>query len=1389
MVARCAKCGLEYAFGTCSRQRRRTLPAMVTRNSTTPSSSAHRSGAEHDSGQGVPSAAALFEVSDDDIERLGEDDKDFRELVARLCQATLAGKGLPTSAVTWGGNQNEPDGGIDVRVVLDGERAPESSGWLPRCIVGIQVKATKMEPHKIRKEMRRGEEEELLPAIKALIDAKGAYIIAARDSVADAHLQKRLEAMEEAVKNAVGHEDLHLDYYDRRCLADWANEFPSVVAWVQSRLPGGGLHGWRPYGRWAGEQEGEAYLADDTKRFFVVGGRGEALTVQEGLKLVRTTLRGGKEPEGQGKKSASVRLVGLSGVGKTRFVQALFEDVCRKGKSGAAASDEAAQGRDDAEGAPLPETWAIYTDTAWGQNPSPLEMLDVLLQRNVRAVLIVDNCGAGLHKTLTTRLEASSGTPCRVSLLTIEYDIREDLPHETEAFRLESASDDLIENILTKRFTTLSWVNVQTIARFSGGNARVAIALAGTVEKKDSLAGLRDVELFDRLFWQRNQVDEKLRNAAQACALVYSFNGEDVEGHLARLAVLADMSVDSLYRHVAELQRRGLVQQRGDWRAVLPHAIANMLAERALESIPYARIEQQFTPDKDEHLLRSFSRRLGYLHGVQQAVKIVRGWLSPDGGLDDVAAYLLGGWYDKMPVQMAALVHVAPVDPEGTLEAIERGLIGPMASRVFVADACSEDSRKALIHLLRKLAYDAKFFDRCMDVLARFAQTELAPRADGRRVEQIACKLMESLFWMRLSGTLAPTEQRVAWLRTALQSADDSLRRVAVDCLSASLDCSRHGPRFWYSFEFGARQRDFGWTPKDKEEEKDWFERFISLAKEIGSSDSPSAAGVRQVLSSRFRSLWRWRSPSLEDALEQAARALRDKGWAKGWIVIRNTLARDEGLPEKSRERLQRLVDDLQPVRLVDRVTTFVLHYWQAGSFSFEEYKDQERAMSESVRRLGVEAARAEGEWQPIAELVTKVQSEGTEGRQRDFGLELAEGASDLRALWVVLVNAFESHSEGERNVEVLCGFLSGVFKRDQRLFNEILDAAMERPILRNWIPLLQASVPIDGKGYERLIRLLDDESKIPEGSFSCLPSYGSTQELADGQIARLIEKLHAREHGADVAFELLFGHCEGCDGAPGPLLRQAAYRVLESLTAERWFGREFYDMVPGMYQHMLERLAKVFLSGQEQETLASVHRIIGRIRDWADHRGCRPDDFDAAIAIMTLIQLHPSAALDMLVGDGVDETAKGWRQALESDGEWSIFQKLSPDDLLAWCRAGTGARWVHVAPLVQAWEGEGKDLRWSAHARALIESAPEPFRTEVADSFAYCIASPDNPRVGGALADDIAQRLPLFEELKTLLGPAHIEHVEQLRKQAEALIEKKRKAERQREKMNAGFE
>ena len=131
----------------------------------------------------------MFEITTDDIARL--DDEKLRAVVARLCEAEFRQRGLSPSCVTWGGNQNAADGGIDVRVALP----PDSmiDGFVPRSATGFQVKQQDMPRAEILDEMHPNGV--IRPSIQSLADQSGAYIIvSSQGSTADTALTNRRDA-------------------------------------------------------------------------------------------------------------------------------------------------------------------------------------------------------------------------------------------------------------------------------------------------------------------------------------------------------------------------------------------------------------------------------------------------------------------------------------------------------------------------------------------------------------------------------------------------------------------------------------------------------------------------------------------------------------------------------------------------------------------------------------------------------------------------------------------------------------------------------------------------------------------------------------------------------------------------------------------------------------------------------------------------------------------------------------------------------------------------------------------------------------------------------------------------------------------------------------------
>ena len=560
--------------------------------------------------------------------------------------------------------------------------------------------------------------------------------------------------------------------------------------------------------------------------------------------------------------------------------------------------------------------------------------------------------------------------------------------------------------------------------------------------EEESLSGFSNTQLFERLFYQRDEPDTALLQAAEVLALVYSFSTSANEGGVDELDTLAGLLGQHrrvLYRAAQTLVNRQLAQKRGNWRAILPHVVSNWLARRALENIPVDDILNTFQGLPSPRLLKSFGKRLGYLHDHEAAQDIVKSWLSPGGLLR--ALHLL----NEDNIQL--LLNVAPAVPEDVLRALEA------QGKTFFSRGNPHFS--TFVYLLSKIAYEAELFERCVNLLAKFALTE----KEGENRDSIQERLFD-LFSLYLSGTEANPDAREDFARRFLMSDNPNEQRLGLGMLRAALQ-SYH----WFAvgnFEFGARPRSYGYHPGTSQEQDQWFIRFIALAQERATGDVRLSPQVRSLLAGEFQGLWRY--PGLRTTLTDLATALNEqRPWLEGWHAIQeikhcNDLNADGETAPDSAELLDKLDGMLKPKRLSDEIRAYVL---SAGYELFVEESSRKRIAHD----LGTVVT---SEPQVLDELLQDFFT-AEFGCLIEFGTGMASACSDLQALWGRLVEGLERVDDQARHCGVLEGVLKVIHQHDEPLAQKILDEAVQNRSLRKFIVDLQVSVPLDHIGIGRL--------------------------------------------------------------------------------------------------------------------------------------------------------------------------------------------------------------------------------------------------------------------------------------------------------------------------------
>lgn len=1224
----------------------------------------------------------IFDIEEDDLLKL--DATQLEKLILRLAEAELASKGYSPADVYRSGSMTASDGGIDIHVQVPVEQL--DIGFLRRPDTVFQAKKSKMQPSKITKEMQP--DGKLSSAIVKQASRKGSYIIVSLgDDCSPPEREKRLNAMKKAVSDDPNKSDLHLDFYDRSKLQQWLRQHPSVMLWVKEQL-GEGYSGWRAYGKWSNPPKGvdDRLILASGIIITLPSGKREKRSLKDAIEPMRDLIKNTKKV---------IRIIGLSGVGKTRIVQALFDETIGSNA--------------------LDRTMAVYADVGDEIKPSATEMLDKLIAKKQQAIMILDNCSSELHSSLARKASASGDM---VKLITIEYDIREDEPQTTDVIRIEAVGPEVAKQLLLRRFPKIGHNNACRIAEFANGNARVSLAIAERVEEGESLAQLSDDQLFNRLFVQRHDPDANLRKQAEILSLVYSFSIDDSDENQNELEILGSLlsySYDDLYRTVNTLFERGIVQKRGNWRAILPQVIANKLAIMALNSIPVKKLRATFEAPNRQRLLMSFAHRLGLLHEHfvaknkdSVAKKLVEPWLQPGGLLEQLCES------GDIPVQI--LSYIAPVAPELLLNWIEKWFTEHNSKDP--EPHCNPDWG-TLCDLLQAIAYEPDTFERCTKLLIQMADNEVKSRDYNS-----ACDTLTRFFQASLSGTHASLEQRIALMKECINSGIEKRRSLGFEMLSTALQSS--GWIAW-NYEFGAQSRDYGFEPDpDKLNEFnelteliEWYSAFIDVAVSLGNSgESCFEQRARSILAENFRGLWH--QETLRDKLIKAAQKLNKYcHWGEGWIVIclmiRDYTSKDKNNLGLAPDNLVALKDELYPRELIPKIMTYVLD---------GDQNNEDRAF-----QLGQEFALSQHKFDELADKLFS-NNNCYNNNIIAFGKGLAKCANDIQISWQQLVEQLEQCPETDKNFtnknfSVFKGFIEEVNAKDVILAQQLLDQCADHPILKQVLVGLHPWSSFTEKDLDRCIKLLD-EPDINLFMYSPILWPDHSGHLPEERLLDLASQLLKKPEGEiAVLYALGTKHWR-----LSPEFRLIGLKAAIQKIQKRNDDRDsLHDEVK--MEYVID--AALRFKGNESEKLNWLDAIFS----FVDHHG-NIGKFKKSIEITAAFM--PEAFLNRFIEGFVENSINKRCDRLEG-----MLSKIDIDVIIEWCKAKNNPQaWKIAAAGIELWSENSEQIQHSS--LKLLEASPYP--KVVLTSFAKRISIGHTYRTGSRV-DIMQPRVNAIEKLK----------------------------------------
>ena len=811
-----------------------------------------------------------------DLKRLK--DEEFETLILRLTESEVVDHGGIITDVSGSGHINAPDEGIDVWVQVPNKKF--QSEFIPTPITRIQVKNSEFEIFKIEDEMCP--DETLRNSIKELSTNQGTYILVSASNLGKIQRSKRLRKMQEIIGKFGLGDTINLKFYDLSIIHQWLRQHPVAMNWVKPII-GMDTNGWQNYGNWSSPCP-DGPLIEDLGTIIEIPSRPRTkFSLINGINEVREIIRN---------SDRTFRVIGISGVGKTRIVQALFEESVGNN--------------------PLDRNKVLYFNV--GDNPisSIQPMVERLLVNEKSPIIVLDNCSISTHNEFANQLSAKKS---KIKLITVEYDIRENLINQTDVIHISTKEPDIATNLVKRHYNKISFDDAIRIGKFAEGNLKLSLAVAEQLkDETGSLARFSNTELFERLFQPHQSEIKDLHMRARALALVYSFSTklkDELKSELYVLGSLFDFTGKELFQASQCLFERKLVQERDFWRAILPTTIANKLAIEALNYTTESEILKTFSKSGNARLLLSFSYRLSLLHDNEKAQKIVQNWLKPSGILHNIK--------NLSPNKFKVFENVALVNPKLALENLRNHLYN---LKPLNLKAESHAFTTTTFNLLERLSILPECFFQCIQMLLKIAFEDKSPN-----MSKEALSILHEVFMPKYSENSEKIILKKKIINTLLTNNDERKQILGLELLRMTL--LQPSSFKYHTLALGARPQKLGEINAENSLEYG-YSNFIQIATSVcNSSKKERSEKCRQFLAKRLPYLLGTLTNS-ELLIDSILEIHNHQEWIDGWQMIRESIGiaieTNDGIKILNVNQLLSFEKLLRPTELINKIRATVLN-------------------------------------------------------------------------------------------------------------------------------------------------------------------------------------------------------------------------------------------------------------------------------------------------------------------------------------------------------------------------------------------------------------------------------------------------------------------------------
>lgn len=976
-----------------------------------------------------------FEINKEDVEKLNQYSLTY--LMQKLLRAELSKLKLKQSDLIISLDITDPDGGLDGYI---GCEIPESHFWLPSGRSGWQFKAVRdFTASEAEDEVLIKDKTDLKPRIKKLLQRGETYVlIIGRKDYNPSLLEQREERIIEAFKSK-GFTDGKVKLYSSGQIAEWINSIPSIGAYLNpNRVNFKNIEEW-----------GESSIVVKEPRKFVPDEKREGI-----IQSIREAIVSNYKQD----KATIIRLVGLSGIGKTRLIYEALNTIELK-------------------------ELVFYIESPDKLPASRFN--EISINDNVSAIFVIDECPHDKYVELAKEVEGIGG---RITLITLDYDI--DKPRSKHII-LERLENDALDKLIQLTISGLPEMVRRKIVEFSEGYPRIAVLLSEhfsshpEILSPDTLSKLGIDDLFDKMVEGRGtdlSENDKIKKILTAIAL-FKRLGWDDELSIQGKKVCEFFKIDWLEarKKIHTQEERGLVIKRGRYRYISPLPLAIYLASSWWKAMDESAWQEFYEALPDPEAKKAFLDRLSDLsYSVHANTALKKNFEKFDYKLLD------------SEIGSQIFLGLAKADHLLAIATLER-ILGTLPKEKLLE---FEAGRRNVVCALEKIAWWHDTFYRAARLLLKLADAENETWSNN------ATGVFSQLFQTILGGTTVPAWERHIVLEEILNSGDKPLQKLALKGLEKTFNLI-HATRDVSGDEQGTVIPPPEWNPISWEDLKRSVLSALNIMdKALETSDYEIQAEATRIFLSHIRILL---ARGFDNEVLERLQRIQIKFPELEKELIKSI---EEVIYFDTKRLPKEVIDNVISFRdqlIVNDFKGLMKRY--VKSRLFKDYlKENKTKADEIVRELAEDSIKYPEKLRE--ELNWLVTPEAENGYL--FGKTLGDLDKDYYWLEFILQSIKDSEKP---SVYFLGGYLSSIKLYDEKLWEKILNRCYEDEILKKFLLEIIWRSGTDDKAVKLIIKMLKNQEIKPKEIE--LLTYGAWfGEVSARVFAEFLEDFYKIENG-----------------------------------------------------------------------------------------------------------------------------------------------------------------------------------------------------------------------------------------------------------------------------------